>query len=136
VHRIQRHADVADFVQIPFRDDAPSLPCPGVPSPLGVVFVTFYTPPIRIPFVRTVKQQFGVVGNTYMAVLEFGDKVKSSSLTQFGQSGHPDSPHFFDQAELLSKRRLKPAWYYWDDVRAHATKVYRPGEETLQTVGR
>lgn len=135
VHRIQRHADVADFVQIPFRDDAPSLPCPGVPSPLGVIFTTFYTPPIHIPLVRTVEQQFGVVGNTYMAVVEFGEKVRCSSLTQFGQSGHPNSPHFFDQAKLLSERRLKPAWFYWDDVREHAQKVYRPGEETLQTVG-
>ncbi len=32
VHRLQRHANVADFIAIPFNDKKPSLPCAGVPE--------------------------------------------------------------------------------------------------------
>ena len=64
-----------------------------------------------------------------MASIEFGDHIKTKSLLQYGSSGNPDSPHFFDQAKLLSDRRLKEAWFYWDDVLAHAKQSYHPGEE-------
>lgn len=128
VNRIQRHANVADFFEIPFADDQPSLPCAGMHGPLGCAFVVYYTPSINIPLVRTVKKRFGVVGNTYMAVVEFGDRVHAETLLQFGQSADPESPHFMDQAELLSKQQFKPSPFYWDDVKAAAKSVYRPGE--------
>ena len=129
MNRIQRHANVADFFEIPFDDKLPSLPCDGLNGPLGVVFVTYYTPSIQIPFVRTVKKHYGVIGATYIGVFEFGDKVRGATLSQFGQSGDPASPHFFDQAQLLSQRKLKPELFYWDDVVAGAKRVYHPGEE-------
>jgi acyl-homoserine lactone acylase PvdQ len=50
-------------------------------------------------------------------------------LTQFGQSSDPKSPHFMDQAELLSKKQFKPELFYWDDVLAGAKQKYHPGEE-------
>ncbi len=128
VYRIQRHADVADFFEIPFDDALPSLPCEGLPGPLGVVFVTYYTPAVRLPFVRSMKKHYGVVGCTYMSVIEFAPKIRASTLLQFGESGHPDSPHFMDQAELLSQRKLKRELFYWDDVKAGATRVYHPGQ--------
>lgn len=128
IYRIQRHADVADFFDIPFSDKEPSLPCAGLPGPLGVAFVCYYTPSISIPLVREMKKHYGVVGNTYMCTVEFGPRVQGASLTQFGASGHPDSPHFFDQAKLLSESRLKPELFYWEDVEAGAKFVYHPGE--------
>jgi penicillin amidase len=128
VHRIQRHPDVADFVNIPFDDKKPSLPCPGIPSPLGAVFVTFYTPPIPFALGRTMKKQYGVVGTSYVAAVEFGDRVQAASALQFGQSSDPHSPHYMDQAQLFSEKKLKPAYFYWDDVQAHAKRVYRPDQ--------
>lgn len=48
---------------------------------------------------------------TTVVLLQEGN-VSSYSLTPFGQSDDPESPHFADQAEkLFSPARLKPTWY-------------------------
>jgi acyl-homoserine lactone acylase PvdQ len=54
--------------------------------------------------------------------------VKAASFLHYGQSHNPESPHFFDQAKLLSEKRFKPAWFHWDDVIANTRRVYRPGD--------
>ena len=128
MNRLQRHANIADFFEkIPFNDRLPSLPVAGVQGPVGAVFTIYYTPPL--PFVRPMKKRYAVVGSSYMASIEFGDRIRTKSLLQYGSSGNPDSPHFFDQAKLLSDRKLKEAWFYWDDVLSHAIHSYHPGEE-------
>lgn len=132
INRLQRHADVADFFKIPFSDDKPSLPSAGLPGPIGVVFNMYFTPSLNIPLVKTIKKHYAVVGHSYVSVVEFGDKVHGVSALQFGQSGDPASPHFFDQAELLSQKKFKDQPFYWDEVEAAAVRVYHPGEE--QTV--
>ena len=38
----------------------------------------------------------------------------------FGASGSRKSPHFFDQAELYSTHRFKPAWFTKEEVANHA----------------
>ncbi len=128
-NRLQRHADVSDFYRIPFSDKLPSLPSAGMPGPPGVVFTMYFTPSIFLPPIKTVKNHYAVVGSSYMAIVEFGDKVKSKSLLPYGTSGNRNSPHFFDQAELLSKRQMKDNYFYWDDVVAAAKRVYHPGAE-------
>ena len=128
VNRIQRHSDVADLFKIPFSDKEDSIPCAGVPGPLGVVFTQYYTPSINIPFVRETKKHYGVVGLTYMAVFEFGDKVRGGSVLNFGSNSDPQSPHYVDQSMLVSQKKLKPSLFYWDDVQAAAKIVYHPGE--------
>ncbi len=135
INVIQRHSDVADMVKIPFSDDEPSIPCAGVPGPLGVVFTQYYTPSINIPFVRETKKHYGVVGLTYMAVFEFGDKVTGGSTLNFGSSSDPESPHYVDQSMLVSQKKLKPSIFYWDDVEAAAEVVYHPGEDVSIAAG-
>lgn len=130
-YRIQRHANVADLVNVPFSDKAPSLPSAGAHGPMGIVFTQYYTPSIHIPFIKTVKKRYGVIGYTYMGVFEFGERVQGATVLQFGASGDPDSPHYFDQARLLSEQKLKPELFYWDDVYAGAKSVYRPGEKPV-----
>jgi len=127
ISRMQRHANVSDAALVPFDDKLPSVPCVGSPGPLGVVFNTYYTP---ITLER--RQQFGVVGHSFVGVYEFGDKIQAKTILQFGESGDPKSPHFFDQAQLYSKQQFKPAWFYWDDVLAHAKQSYHPGDELAQ----
>lgn len=134
VHRIQRHHDVADFILIPFTDRKPSLPLLGVPGPMGVVFTQYYTPSMFVPFVRETRKRYGVVGATYMSVIEFGDRIQAASLIQYGSSSDPKSPHYFDQGKLLSEKKMKPQWFYWDDVKAHAKRVYHPGEKSVVPV--
>jgi acyl-homoserine-lactone acylase len=137
-NRLQRHADVSDFYRIPFSDTVPSLPSAGMPGPPGVVFTMYFTPSIYLPPIKTVKNHYAVVGSSYMSIVEFGDRVKSKSLLPYGVSGNPKSPHFFDQAELLSKKQLKDNLFYWEDVVAGAKQVYHPGEEatTAQRPGK
>lgn len=126
VHRIQRHANVAELALVPFVDTTPSVPIAGVPGPLGVAFTMYYTPPTEYP---NRKLQYAVTGASYHAVIEFGKKVQAGSCLHYGQSHNPDSPHFSDQAKLLTEKKFKPAWYYWDDVLKHTVTAYRPGEE-------
>lgn len=124
ISRMQRIANVADVTKIPFSDSQPSLPCAGAPGPLGIVFNTYYTPPMP-----SRKKQYGVVGGSFIGVYEFGDKIQAATVLQFGQSSDPHSPHFMDQAGLYSKRQFKPAWFDWPDVLAHAKQSYHPGSE-------
>ncbi len=109
-----------------FRDQKPSLPLVGAPGPLGVAFTLYFTQ--SIPSLR--KQRFGVVGGSFMGVYEFGPRVKSSTVLQYGESGDPKSPHYFDQAKLYSETKFKPAWFYKDEVEAHTVNKYHPGEES------
>jgi acyl-homoserine-lactone acylase len=132
ISRLQRHANVSDFIKIPFSDNVPSLPSAGMPGPPGVVFTMYFTPTIYAPPLKVMKNHYAVVGASYMAAVEFGDKVVSKSLLPYGASGDPKSPHFFDQAALLSKKQLKENLFYWDDVVAKAKQVYHPGESTTQ----
>ena len=77
------------------------------------------------------KKRYGLVGASYIAVYEFGPKIRGASALNFGESGDPASPHFFDQAQLLSDRKLKPELFDWSDVLAGAKLVYHPGEPPL-----
>ena len=74
------------------------------------------------------KRVYGVGGNSFVAVVEFGDKVMAKTLLAGGQSGDPDSEHFDDQAERYARVQFKNAAFYRDDVVKRAEKRYRPGE--------
>jgi penicillin amidase len=106
----------------PFRDDKPSLPVPGAPSFTGTIF-TFGARPAPGQ-----KRWYGTVGNSFVAVVEFGKVPEARSLLVFGQSADPQSKHFFDQAELYSTQRFKPAWFDLAEIRKHLERAYRPGE--------
>lgn len=129
VNRFQRHANVSDFYRIPFSDELPSLPSAGMPGPPGVVFTMYFTPSIYLPPIKMMKKHYAVVGTSYTCIVEFGDKLKSKSLLPYGASGDPKSPHFFDQAALMSQRQLKDNPIYFEDVIAAAKRSYHPGEE-------
>ncbi len=107
--------------RVPFDDARPSLPVPGAPGWLGSVF-TFHTR--RAP---AGKRGYGVHGNSFVKVVELGPQIRARSVLTFGQSGHPQSPHYFDQAPIYAAPGLKPAWFARDSVEAHAARVYSPG---------
>lgn len=106
-------------------DDRPSIPVVGTPGPMGQAFTVYCSPDNPdFPF----KKRYGVVGASFVGVYEFGERVKARTLLQFGVSGIPGSPHFFDQATLLSEQRLKNAWFYEDEIAAHTKVTYHPGQ--------
>ena len=73
------------------------------------------------------KRIYGTSGNSFVAVVEFGDRVKAKSMLAGGQSGDPDSPHFCDQAQRYVDREFKDVAFYKEDVEKRATRTYHPG---------
>jgi penicillin amidase len=131
IHRAQRRENSADLLELPFDDRRPSLPSVGGHGPMGVIFTQYYSPYLDIPFVKQLKNQYGLIGATYMGVFEFGDRVEGATVLHFGESGDPNSPHFFDQAQLLAAGQFKRELFYWDDVLAGALQAYHPGKGPL-----
>ncbi len=74
------------------------------------------------------KKWYGTGGNSFVAVVEFGEKVKAKSVLAGGVSGDPASPHFTDQAEMYSKGKFKDVLFYKSDIEANALQTYHPGE--------
>ncbi len=128
IFRLQRWPNCPGPEYVPFDDTKPSLPQVGVRGPLGVAMTVYHTPPVLDQPNR--RKQYACVGASYMAAISFGDKIQTGSYLHYGQSGDPGSPHFFDQAKLLSEKKFKPAWFYWEDVLAHTVDRYRPGRRT------
>jgi acyl-homoserine lactone acylase PvdQ len=73
------------------------------------------------------KRLYGDNGNSFVAVVEFGDRVKAKSILVGGQSNDPKSPHFEDQAPLYAEQQFKDVAYYREDVERRAQERYRPG---------
>ena len=73
------------------------------------------------------KRMYGTSGNSFVAVVEFGDKVRARAVTAGGQSGNPSSPHFNDQATRYSTGDLREVYFYKEDVDRHAERRYHPG---------
>ncbi len=73
------------------------------------------------------KRLYGSNGNSFVAVVEFGDRVKAKSILVGGQNNDPDSPHFVDQAPLYVDHEFKDVAYYREDVERRAEERYRPG---------
>ena len=74
------------------------------------------------------KKLYGTSGNSFVAMVEFGDKVKAKSILAGGQSGNPDSPHFYDQAQKYADIDFKDVAFYREDVDARAKSIYKPGK--------
>ncbi len=73
------------------------------------------------------KRIYGTSGNSFVAVVEFGDKVRAKTMLAGGQSGHPDSPHFDDQAQRYVDGQFRDVAYYREDVERRAERTYHPG---------
>ncbi len=74
------------------------------------------------------KKMYGYVGNSFVAAVEFGDKVKAKSVLAGGVNNNPSSPYFTNQAEMYSQGQFKDVLFYREDVEKQAVKTYRPGE--------
>ena len=74
------------------------------------------------------KMRYGVSGNSFVAAVEFGKKVKAKSVLAGGVSGDPSSKHFSDQAPLYAKGKFKDVLFYKEDVLKHVERTYHPGE--------
>ena len=103
----------------------------------------FHKPSIPVPFTSSrwgslasfgahrwpgTRKYYGTSGNSFVAVVEFGDKVRARALTAGGESGHPDSAHFNDEAERYTTGNLRQVYYWPEELKGHIERVYHPGE--------
>jgi acyl-homoserine lactone acylase PvdQ len=79
------------------------------------------------PYPNT-KKWYGTSGNSFIAVVEFGDSVRARAVTAGGESGNPASPHFNDQAANYAMGALREVYFYRDAVEGNMERSYRPGE--------
>jgi acyl-homoserine-lactone acylase len=75
------------------------------------------------------KRYYGTYGNSFVAVVEFGPKVRARAVTAGGESGNPASPNFGDQVERYATGNLRPVYFYPEDLKGHmkAVKVVKGG---------
>ena len=118
INRFQRLTE--DIVQ-PFSDAAPSLPV-GFTSGNWGSLASFGAAPTR-----NTKKWYGTSGNSFVAVVEFGKKVRAKAISAGGESGNPKSTHFNDQALLYSKGELRDVYFYPNELKGHTKKKYVPG---------
>jgi acyl-homoserine lactone acylase PvdQ len=64
--------------------------------------------------------RWGASGQTSTQVVVLTNPIRSWTQPPIGQSDHPDSPFYRDQAEkLFSPGRMKPSWYAWQELQGH-----------------
>ena len=71
---------------------------------------------------------YGTSGNSFVAVVEFGDSVRAKAVTAGGESGDPTSPHFNDQAQRYAPAICATSTSTASSSRGTRSGQYRPGE--------
>jgi acyl-homoserine-lactone acylase len=119
INRFQR---ITDDIAPRFDDSAPSIPVPFTSSRWGSLasFAARAYP--------GTKRWYGTSGNSFVAVVEFGDSVRARAITAGGESGNPSSPHFNDEAQRYSTGNLRAVYFYPSQLKGHTERVYHPGE--------
>lgn len=110
-----------DIVQ-PFSDALPSIPVPFTSSLWGSL-ASFGARPYP-----GTKKWYGTSGNSFVAVVEFGPRVRARAITCGGESGDPASPHFNDEAQRYADGNLRAVYFYPDELKGHTERTYHPGE--------
>jgi len=118
INRFQRNT--GDIVQT-FSDAAPSIPVDFTSSRWGSLasFGARAYPGTR--------KWYGTSGNSFVAVVEFGERVRAKAITAGGESGHPSSPHFNDEAKRYSTGDLRDVYFYPSQLKGHIEREYHPG---------
>ena len=119
--RINRFQRINDDIQPSFDDSKPSIPVPFTSSQWGSLasFGAHAYPNTR--------RWYGEDGNSFIAVVEFGPKVRAWAITAGGESGNPASPHFDDEAAQYAMGQLRTVYYYRSQLQGHLERQYPPG---------
>lgn len=117
INRFQRLT--GDIVQA-FNDSAPSIPV-GFTSGNWGSLASFGAAPTS----RT-KKWYGTSGNSFVAVVEFGPRVRAKAVTAGGESGDPLDKHFNDQAKRYATGDLRDVYFYPDQLKGHTERTYKP----------
>jgi acyl-homoserine-lactone acylase len=119
VNRFQR---LTDELTPKFTDAGASIPVGFVPSAWGSLAAF-----VGRPYPGT-KRWYGNYGNSFVAVVEFGDKVRARGVTAGGESGDPKSSHFNDEVQRYAEGNLREIYFYPEQMQGHTQRTYHPGE--------
>jgi acyl-homoserine-lactone acylase len=72
------------------------------------------------------KKYYGTNGNSFVAIVEFGDRVSARAVTMGGESGDPKSPHFNDEAARYADGSLREVYFYPAQLVHHTEREYHP----------
>jgi acyl-homoserine-lactone acylase len=115
INRYQRPAAGASF-----NDSQPSLPVGQTSSAFGQL-------PSYVSRTFNTQKRYGVSGNSFIAAVEFGARIKAKTVVTGGESFNPASKHYSDQAGMYIEGKFKDVLFYKEDVLKHAEKTYHPG---------
>jgi len=120
INRFQR---LTGKIQETFDDNQPSLPVGFLSSAWGSLAAygarTF----------PNTQKRYGYVGNSFVAVVEFGKRLNARAVVSGGSSSNPSSTNFTDQATLFTTGQFRPIWFYRADVMNNLVRKYQPGKE-------
>jgi acyl-homoserine-lactone acylase len=119
INRFQRND--AAIVQT-FDDAKPSIPVPFTSSQWGSLAA------FGAKSYPGTHRYYGTVGNSFVAVVEFGPTVRALAITAGGESGNPESKHFKDEAQRYADGNLRPVYFYPADLAGHTERTYKPGQ--------
>jgi acyl-homoserine-lactone acylase len=119
VNRFQR---ISPLIVHPFDDSRPSIPV-GFTSGRWGSLASFGAR--AYPGTR---KWYGTSGNSFVAAVEFGDRVTARAITAGGLSSEVASPHFNDQAGRYAAGNLREVYFYPEQLKGHTERTYRPGE--------
>ncbi len=119
---VNRYQRLNGDIQQAFNDSLPSIPIGFASGRWGALAA------YGVNYTNNTKKIYGTRGNSFVAVVEFGTKVKAKSILAGGQSGDPKSPHFDDQIQKYADMQFKDVPFYKEDVLKRAKERYRPGE--------
>ncbi|MGB9107223.1 MAG: penicillin acylase family protein, partial [Telluria sp.] len=119
INRFQRLSGAVDQH---YDDSQPSIPVPFTSANWGSLASFGMTAP------QTTKRIYGDRGNSFVAAVEFGPRLRAKSILAGGESGDPASKHFSDQAEMYSRGQFKDVLFYKEDIEKHLERKYHPGE--------
>lgn len=120
VNRYQRNDGA---IKQTFDDAKPSLPVPFTSGRWGSL-ASFEAR--RYP---GTKLRYGTSGNSFVAVAEFGPRLRAWAVSTGGESGDPLSRHFADQAQRYIDGDLRPVYFHSDELQGHIERRYWPGQK-------
>lgn len=120
---VNRYQRLNGDIRQPFDDSKPSIPIGFASGRWGALaaYGARYGS-------EKAKKLYGTRGNSFVAAVEFGNRVKAKTILAGGQSGDPDSPHFDDQIQMYADVQWKEVPYYKEEVLKRAKETYVPGK--------
>ena len=117
INRFQR---ISAGIRPEFNDDLESLPVGFTSSAWGSLAA------FGSKTQAGTKKRYGTLGNSFVAVVEFGPKINAHSIVTGGSSSDLNSPHFNDQSLRYTRGQFKKVHFYKNEVESNAAKTYHP----------